>query len=62
MKTIADWLWPTQARTRATKHNNRVHKGVATAEILVDEKSINLEGEALPPRYKVVCSECKDEN
>ena len=59
MKIIADWLWPTQAQARATKHNNKFHKGVATATILVDERSINLEGESLPPRYKVVCSECE---
>lgn len=59
MKVIATWLWPTQARVQAQSHNRQCHDGFPCAMIEVDETSLNLE-ELVPPRYKVICKECKE--
>ena len=59
---VVDWLWPRQARQAAQCHNRLYHSGVPTAHIDVDEKSIDIEELAQPPRYKVTCPKCKCSN
>lgn len=56
---IATWLYPTRARIVATQHNMMYHRGVPTANIEYDPAFDKVPIEKhLPPRYRVVCSEC----
>ena len=54
-------LWPSQARAVATAHNIQYHDGIPTAEIDVDETSVDRYAEYRLPKYKVTCPECEGE-